>query len=134
MAKTKTQSQSFAGIPRVVMEHDDYKGLSGNGVKLLMALAYQYRGSNNGNLTAAWSVMQKKHGFKSQDTLNRAKQELLEADLIRQTRSGMFMNPGGRCALYALTWQAIDECPGKGLECKATTLPLRSFRKEAVNK
>lgn len=52
----------------MVMQSDDYKNLSGNAVKLLLALCYQFRGHNNGNLTAAWSVMQEQHGFRSPET------------------------------------------------------------------
>jgi hypothetical protein len=128
-AKNNRKAESFAGIPRTVMRNDDYKGLSGNAVKLLMALCFQYRGHGNGNLTAAWSVM-KEHGFKSQDTLNRAKQELLDAGLIVQTRTGLFQNPGGRCALYALTWLPIHECPGRNLEIKPTTMAYRDFSED----
>ena len=130
---TKKKSESFAGIPRAVMQHHDYKNLSGNAVKLLMALCYQYRGHSNGNLTAAFSIMQK-HGFRSQDTLNRAKQELLKADLIRQTRTGLFQNPGGRCALYALTWYPIDECPGRRLEVEPIHLGQKQMTHSRIRR
>ncbi len=118
-------SRSFAGIPRIVMEHHDYKSLSGSAVKLLNLMAYQYRGKNNGDLTAAWGFA-KKHGFNSQATLNRATHELLNADLILRTRDGVFLNPGGRCALYAVTWQPIDECIGKISTHHQPSHPLES--------
>ena len=116
----------------MVMQTDDYKNLLGNSVKLLLALCYQYRGHSNGNLTAAWSIMNEKFGFNSKDTLNRAKQQLIDADLIRQTRTPKFLNPGGQCALYALTWHKVDDCPGRRLEIKATKKALRNFSKEAT--
>jgi hypothetical protein len=47
------KANSFAGIPRMAMQSDDYKNLCGNAVKLLLALCYQYRGHSNGNLHAA---------------------------------------------------------------------------------
>lgn len=127
--KTKGRKDApggFAGIPRVVMEHPDYIGLSGNAVKALMMLAYQYKGRNNGDLCAAWAIA-KKHGFKSEPTLSRAMKELIRARLAIRTREGRFLNPGGQCALYALPWLAIDECPGKRLELKPTTTPPRKF-------
>lgn len=126
--KAKKPTASFAGIPRIVMESEDFKKLSGNAVKLLLALAYQYRGRNNGDLTLAWSVMHEKFGFRSPGTLQRARDEACRAGLVMQTRTGYFQNPGHRCALYALTWLPIDECPGKDLEVKATRLPQRRFR------
>ncbi len=50
--------------------------------------------------------------------------------MIIKTRQGFFMNPGGRCALYALTWLPIDECQGKKLEVNSTTTPPRKFSME----
>ena len=128
MNKNKT-TQNFAGIPRVVIEHPDFQSLSANAKALLIDLAYQYRGKNNGDLTTAETVL-KKRGWKSRGTIHRAKKQLLAAELIIETRPGQFTNPGGRCALYALSWASIDECPGKHLESKPTVTPSRSFKLE----
>jgi len=119
--------KSFAGIPRVVMDSDDFKRLSGNSVKLLLALAYQYRGHNNGDLTVAFSIMQEKFGFTARGVVKRAVKQLMDTNLIIQTRTSRFLNPGGQCALYALTWLSIDECKGKRLEVKPATTPIRKF-------
>ena len=126
--KGKRAGQSFAAIPRGVMDNPDYKSVSGNGVKLLVELAYQYRGYNNGDLTTAFSVL-KNRGWSSRQTIDRAKKELLKHGLILQTREGKFLNPGGRCALYALTWLPVDECQGKDLEVKPTNTPPRTFKR-----
>jgi hypothetical protein len=132
-AKGRTDTdKSFAGIPRRVMDNPDYKNLSGNAVKLLLELARQYKGdriANNGDLTAAWGVL-KERGFNSKKTISRAVQELLNARMIVQTRSGRFINPGGRCSLYALSWLPINECPGKDLEVQSTITPPRKFSLE----
>ncbi len=126
--KRKGSHKSFAGIPRIVMTHPDYKSLGGNSIRLLLELAYQYRGSNNGDLQACYSLM-KDRGFSSKETLSRAIKQLLEKKFIIRTRTGAFLNPGGRCALYALTWQPIDECGGK-LEVAATRTAPRIFSLE----
>lgn len=108
-AKNRSVYQrGFAGIPRWIMETDDYKGLSGNAVKLLSELSYQYRKHNNGDLTVAWHVL-KSRGWNSRTTIDRARDELLGADLIFCTREGRFLNPGGLCALYALRWLPIND-------------------------
>lgn len=130
-SKGRSQIRSFAGIPRVVMESADYLGLGGNAIRLLLELAYQYKGKNNGDLCAAYSVMRKR-GFKSKQTLANALKQLLDANLIEKTREGVFMNPGGRCALYALTWVPRDECDGKH-DLKATSNPIRKFSMENQN-
>lgn len=124
MDRKRVKAKSFAGIPRKVIMSEDYRNLSGSAVKLLVALAYQFRGKNNGDLMATYSVMKAKFGFRSKATLTRALKELLDAKLIVRTRVGMFLNPGGKCALYALTWAAIDECGGK-LDVASTSLPTR---------
>lgn len=121
---------SFGALPRIVWMHPDYCHLSGSAVKLLMDLVCQYNGRNNGNLTVAYSVL-KRRGWKSKQTISSATHELLDANLIVQTREGYFTNPGGRCALYAITWKAIDECPGKNLTLRPTSTPFRKFTLEA---
>jgi hypothetical protein len=74
-------------------------------VKLLFDLLTQYRGQNNGDLTAAWKVM-KPRGWRSEMTLHKAKKELLNAGLIVETRMGARPN---KCSLYALTCFDLDE-------------------------
>lgn len=127
-AKTKGRSdkERFTGIPHAVMKHQDWLNLSPNAIRLLIELAMQYNGRNNGDLTAAWTIM-KERGFKSQSTLHDAVMCLLELRMLIRTREGRFCNPGKRCALYALTWQPIDECPGKQLEVGHTRTPPRQF-------
>lgn len=123
--KRRSAIKSFAGIPRIVMDTDDYKSLNGNAIKLLLEFAYQFRGNNNGDLSAPFSHMRKR-GFKSKETLGNALKSLQGANLIIKTREGIFMNPGGYCALYALTWLSIDECKGKH-DMNPTTTPVRKF-------
>lgn len=125
--KSNEKKESFAGIPRNVLRSDEYKKLSGNDVKLLLELAYQFRGYNNGDLTTAWAVLVNR-GWHSRSTIDRAKKNLLDEGLIVETRCGRFLNPGGRCALYALTWLPIDECKGRNLDIKPTNVPPRRFR------
>jgi len=122
----KSQFTSYAGIPRIVMESDDYKSLSGSAAKLLNELSYQYRGKNhnNGDLTVAFAVL-KNRGWKSRTTIEKARDALLAANLIACTRQGQFTNPGGYCSLFALVWAQIDDCPGKGLSVGPTRKPLR---------
>jgi predicted transcriptional regulator len=111
------------------MRSPDYRNLKGNAVKLLNALLMQFNGRNNGDLSAAWTLM-KRQGFCSRGTLDRALEQLLDANLVMRTREGFFANPGGRCALYAVTWLPIDECPGKHLDVRATVRPHRKFSME----
>lgn len=116
--------RSFAGIPRHVMDSDDFRYLSANAVRLLLWLAYQYKGNNNGDLSATHTQAQS-WGIAGKATLTKVLGELQARRFLVLTRQGKFTNPGGRCALYALSWVPIDECPGKHLERDATRRPDR---------
>lgn len=118
----------FAGIPRIVMKNDDYVRLSSGARDLLLELAFQYTGKNNGDLTVAESIL-KKRGFKSRTTIKKSTIALIDTGMIIRTREGRFANPRGVCSLYALTWVPIDECNGK-LEVNSTTTPPRKFSLE----
>lgn len=107
------------------MRHPVYINLPPCAKILLFELALQFSGKNNGDLHIAWSLL-KERGFNSPTTLDKAKKALLAANIIICTREGRFMNPGGKCALYALTWLPIDECNGKH-DLQPTTVPLRRF-------
>ena len=65
----------------------------------------------------------KARGWNSNDSFNKAKQELLERDLITLTKQGgLGMGPN----LYAITWQPIHECGGK-LDVASTTIAPRKL-------
>lgn len=115
--KGRQEGGSFIKVPHAVLESESYTSLSARSVKLLFDLYGQYRGNNNGDFTAALSVMQKK-GWRSKDSLNKARRELLEKGFIIQTRQGW----NRRCNLYGVTFQAIDECKGK-LDISPTSIP-----------
>ena len=103
-------------------DSDVYKSLSFPATRLLVDLAMQFNGGNNGYLSMGWKAMKKK-GWRSKDTLNRAKGELLDKGLIELTRQGGL----GRCNLFAVTWLAIDDCNGK-LDVSATNAPRNWWR------
>jgi hypothetical protein len=127
----KDDHKSYAGIPRIVLDSPDYQNLSDKAARLLLEMARQFRGRNNGDLTAAHSVLKKRgNAFKRQATISKAVNELLAANLIIKTREGRFTNPGALCALYAITWREINDCNGKNLEVKPTVTPPRKFTME----
>jgi hypothetical protein len=106
--KGRAESGGYLALPHNVMASESWCAAPARAIKLLCDLGYAYRGKNNGDLSAAWAIMQKR-GWKSRDTLARAIRELLELGLIEKTRQGGLHE----CSLYALTWLAIDECDGK---------------------
>jgi len=132
MARTKhKQKASFAGIPRVVMECPDYINLSGSAIRLLVEMAYSYKGGNNGDLCPAWTLM-KDRGFRSKATLSKAITELVAAEMLTLTRQGQFIR--NKSSLYGLTWAPIDECVGKFLDVPPSRIPPRNFSLERQKK
>jgi len=95
-------------MPHEILESEFYAALSSPAVKLLLDLGAQYRGTNNGALCAAWTVMGKR-GWRSKGTLYRALRELQGKGFICKTRQG----GKHRASLYAITWRPIGECSGK---------------------
>ena len=114
--------RSFVGIPHECANHSNFKRLSAHAVKLLLDIAVQYRGNNNGDLTIAFSLM-KLREWKSEETLNKAKRELLHYGWIVLTRQGGKNLP----SLYAVTWNPINECKGK-LDVKETRKSLGHWK------
>jgi hypothetical protein len=120
--KGRSESGGYLALPHSVMASPNFRAASAHAIKLLNDLGFQYRGGNNGDLSAAWRIMQPR-GWKSRDTLARAIRELLELGLIEKTRQGGLH----LCSLFALTWLAIDECGGK-LDVPATHAPSGLWR------
>ncbi len=121
--KAQISQGGYVSIPHKVLRSQSYAKLSAHAVKLLMDLASQYRGNNNGDLTATFSIMQK-FGWTSKETLNTKLKELVKAGFIELTRQG------GRnsCSLYALTFVNIHYCGGK-LEAQSTDYPTELWIK-----
>ena len=49
-------SGRFMAVPHAVLDSVSYLQLPTRAVKLLMDIAYQYNGRNNGDLTVAWGL------------------------------------------------------------------------------
>lgn len=107
-AKGRKVEGPFLAMPRAVLDSPAFLSLSLKSRALLLDLGVQYRGNNNGDLSAPWSYLRKR-GWKSRQTIERAIKELLDVGLIEKTRQGGLHWPN----LYALGWQPIDECGGK---------------------
>ena len=121
-AKGRASSGSFVSLPHSVLKHPAFATLTPRGTKLLIDLATQYRGKNNGDLSMPLSQMRNR-GWNSSDQLQKAKNELIERGFIAVSRQG----GRNKCSLYAITWQPIDDCKGK-LDIGASNKPLNLWK------
>lgn len=126
-AKGRRETGRFLALPYTVLECEAYNQLGAWGLKLLIDIGFQYNGSNNGDLHAAWSILCKK-GWNSKGTLNDSLKELQEKGFIQQTRQG----GKNRCSLYAITWKPIDDCKGK-IEVSPTRVASNLFKQYKAN-
>lgn len=123
----KAKTLPFAMVFLAMGQSAKFRALGPWSRCVLLELMMQYRGNNNGDLSAT-RTMAKEWGIASDNTLRKALTELEAGGWIIQTRSSIFSRHGARCALYALSWFAIDECPGKSLEIGPTAAPPRTIR------
>lgn len=113
---------SFARMPHQATNSKNYRGLSIKAKALLADANARYNGRNNGDIDFTLKTMNK-WGWNSNDTISKAKTELLRKGWLVLTRKG-----GRNSAnLYALTLWPIDECKGK-LDRTATTAPLAYWK------
>lgn len=120
--RDKCEAGAFVRLPLAVLKSRAYIEASPHARMLLLDLAMQYRGNNNGDLSAAWSFM-KERGWRSKETLTTAKRQLMDLQLIVETRMGARPN---KASLYALTWLALDEHPK--LEITARQFPRGAYK------
>jgi hypothetical protein len=120
--KGRREGGGYIALPHSCLVHPNFIRLTSRATKLIIDIASQYKGTNNGDLTTAFSVMQKR-GWKSKETLQLAINELVHYGWITRTRIGGLNRI---CNLYALTYLAIDECGGK-LDVSPTITPPKNW-------
>ena len=102
--------------------------LNHSAAHMLDNLIAQYNGKNNGDFSAAPSIM-KLYGWNSKGTVTNALNELLASGFIELTRQG----GRNQCSLYAVTWLPVDECKGK-LDVNETRVASNLWKPENRHK
>ena len=70
-SKGRNPAGTFAALPHAVMDSEDFRSLSGGALKVLLGLLRQYRGVNNGDLSATFASASE-WGIGSKATLAKA--------------------------------------------------------------
>jgi hypothetical protein len=119
MAKKKRPLEavdsSYTPIPHVILDSEAFINAPTRAKALLFDLLRQHNGYNNGHLHLAVQWL-KDRGWTSVDQVQKAKNELLEHQLVIKTRLGGLGIGADR---YALTWVHISNY--SGLEVSART-------------
>jgi hypothetical protein len=105
----KGRQESFLSLPHFILNSNEFAELTGNELRMLLELARQYKGNNNGDMTAMRDQLRKR-GWNSHQTIDVVLANLENKGWIVKTRQG-----GKRrgCTLYGLTIWAIDSCGDK---------------------
>jgi hypothetical protein len=98
----------YIALPASVLTSSAYMGLSHTAKALLIEVAIQRTGGDNGRLLLSMRHLASR-GWHSADVVTRAKRELLDAKLIYQTVLGHRPN---KASWFALTWYTLDKLPG----------------------
>jgi hypothetical protein len=124
--KGRRSRGQFLALSHAYLESPQYAALSSRALKALIDIAGQYNGRNNGDLTAAWSVMRVR-GWTSKDQLAKSVRELLDRGWVMLTRKGG--RDRSTPTLYAVTWWGIDDCGGKlDPGVTASAAPLNTWK------
>lgn len=121
-AQQKRDAGGFVPLSHVALRSAEFAALRPAAVKLLMDLLSQYRGNNNGELILTWSFAAER-GWKSRDTLARARRELLHRGWVSLTAQGGLHKP----SLYGVTLFALD--PSQKLEVSVQSFPRGAWKR-----
>ena len=98
----------FIGLPVSVMDCPGYAKLSHPARSLLMEVARQCHGDDNGRMLLSCAYLAGR-GWKSADVIQRAKKQLIEHNFIFETVKGQRPN---KASWYAVTWRRLDKLKG----------------------
>jgi len=116
-----------------MLDSDAFRTLKPHAVKLLVAIARGFYGTNNGSLAMPFEVA-RAWGFSNERTYTAALAQLVERGFLEMTRSAVRR---GRpmAARWAITWKPIDEPVGDHQHFAIPTeRPSNDWRKWASNR
>lgn len=106
---------AFVALPHVVLKSPGWLQAGHTARSLLIDMACQYNGKNNGRLVATLDLMEA-YGWRSPAVLVQARKELIACGLLIEVRKGGFPN---RAAWHALSWLDLDQTDGLDVNWRA---------------
>ena len=86
--RNRSDGSRFLLMPFTVLESQAYLTLTGQQTRLLIDIAHQYKGDNNGRLLAAWTYLNEERGWTSKQTIATALEALISRGLLFKTSTG----------------------------------------------
>lgn len=102
-AQCSRDSGRYIAFPVNVLDSATYQSLSFSAKALLVDIASQFKGENNGKLVACEKFL-KPRGWKSKATVAKALKELCESGLLIMTRQGARPN---KASYFGLAWYGL---------------------------
>ena len=102
-AQCSRDSGRYIAFPANVLDSPTYQSLSFSAKALLVDIASQFKGENNGKLVACEKFL-KPRGWKSKATVAKALKELCESGLLIMTRRGARPN---KASYFGLAWYGL---------------------------
>lgn len=115
-SKAGRDAGGFTAIPWAVLDSPAYIALSVHAKALLLEVARQFTGHNNGSLLCSRTKLAPR-GWTSNDMITKAKRELIAAGFLHETVIGQRPN---KASWYALTWLMLDRIDGYDAGAAAT--------------
>ena len=108
MAQRKRNTKvRYVGLPKHMIESDEFVALSPRAKALLIDVALQYNGFNNGALVASWAHMRDVRGWRSKAALSSSRKELVDTGFLVITH---YQGRQKKLPTYfAITWRAVDD-------------------------
>ena len=102
-AQCSRDSGRYIAFPVNILDSTTYQLLSFSAKSLLVDIASQFKGENNGRLVACEKFL-KPRGWKSKATISKALKELCESGLLIMTRRGARPN---KASYFGLAWYSL---------------------------
>ena len=102
----RRNKERFVGLPKHMVESEEFVALCPRSKVLLLDVALQYNGFNNGALVASWAHMRDVRGWRSKAALSKSRKELVDTGFLLITDyQGKYTK---LATYYAITWRSID--------------------------
>jgi hypothetical protein len=122
--RTWDRPERYALLPLDVLQSEAVRTLPHYAYPVLLALAVQFNGRNNGDLCATLGTL-RPFGVTSNEQLVKSLRELLRRGLVIKTRQGG-KRPLG-CSLYGVGWVRIHESEKYDVGVGATIKPVNGW-------